>query len=56
MPSGKYGDQRSGKDEGDQMPSVKDEGDQRCPLVRMKDEGDQRCLLVMMKEIRVALW
>ena len=44
MPYGKdEGDQRSGKDEGDQMPSVKDEGDQRCPLVRMK-------------EIRVALW
>ena len=36
------------------MPSVKDEGYQRCPLVRMKDEGDQKCHLVMMKEIRDA--
>ena len=38
------------------MPSGKDEGDQRCPLVRMKDEGDQKCPLVLMKEIRDALW
>ena len=48
------------------MPFGIDEGNQRCPLVRMKeirsempsgkDEGDQRCPLVRMKEIRDALW